>query len=107
MSKIIRFKRVKIVKGIETIEYDEAICDFRNHVRSVDEWMRLMEGNKHVDRMYVKHRGTCRRPPKRLTQDLVRWYVLDSETNARIGRFDDIYQAKRFCIRNGYDFGMY
>ena len=37
----------------------------------------------------------------------VKWRVKDNTTGDIIGSFDSPVQAKRFCIKNDYDFGLY
>ena len=39
--------------------------------------------------------------------DNSRWLVVNKETGERITFCDSLEQAKRFCIKNDLDFGMF
>ena len=93
------FRKVKIVRGQEVIEYDENLQDWRRHV--------LVNPDQLKDGQYVKYRDSWKKTGKRMQLDNVRWFVLDAETGEKITRCDSIKQAKRFCIKNDCDFGMY
>lgn len=36
-----------------------------------------------------------------------KWEVVDRESGQRMKSFDDINQAKKWCIENDFDFGLY
>jgi len=63
-----------------------------------------------------KGRKAKKHPKKTLAQKIadqednkrrVKWRVKDKATGDIIGSFDSPVQAKRFCIKNDYDFGLY
>ena len=94
-----RFRKVKIVRGQEVVEYDENLRDWRRHV--------IVNPSQLKYGQYVKYRNSWKKPGKRLKLENVRWFVIDAETDEKITRCDSIEQAKRFCIKNSYDFGMF
>ena len=94
-----RFRKVKIVRGQEVIEYDENLQDWRKHV--------IVNPSQLKYGQYVKYRNSWKKPGQRLKLENVRWFVLDAVTGEKITRCDSIEQAKRFCIKNSYDFGMF
>ena len=85
-----RFRKVKIVRGEETVEYNQDVTNWKRH------YIRTP-----YDEEYWK------KPRKKLKLENTHWFVLDAETGEKITRCDSIGQAKRFCIKNSYDFGMY
>ena len=94
-----RFRKVKIVRGQEVVEYDENLQDWRKHV--------IVNPTQLTDGQYVKCRNSWKKLGQRLKLENVHWFVLDVETGEKITRCDSIDQAKRFCIKNSYDFGMF
>jgi hypothetical protein len=50
---------------------------------------------------------TLKKPGKKLKLENTSWFVIDVESGEKITRCDSIEQAKRFCIKNSFDFGMY
>ena len=93
-----RFRKVKIVRGQEVVEYDENLQDWRRHVLVNPDQLKYGDD---------KYRDSWKKPGKKLKLENVRWFVLDAETGETITRCDSIDQAKRFCIKNDCDFGMY
>ena len=94
-----RFRKVKIVRGREVVEYNENLQDWKRHV--------LVNPDQLMDGQYTKYRNSWKKPGKKLQLENTSWFVLDAETDEKITRCDSIGQAKRFCIKNDYDFGMY
>ena len=93
------FRKVKIVRGREVVEYNENLQDWRRHV--------LVNPDQLMDGQYTKYRNSWKKIGKKMQLENVHWFVLDAETDEKITRCDSIGQAKRFCIKNDYDFGMY
>ena len=96
-----RFRKVKIVRGKETVEYNQNVVNWkRNYIRTpYDE--------EYSPSKETKRRKTWKKPGKKLKLENTHWFVLDAETGESIVRCDSIEQAKKFCIKNSYDFGMY
>ena len=93
------FRKVKIVRGQEVIEYDENLQDWRKHI--------IVNPDQLEYGQYVKYRDSWKKAGKRLKLENTSWFVLDAETGEKITRCDSIEQAKRFCIKNDCDFRMY
>ena len=94
-----RFRKVKIVRGCEVVEYNENLQDWKRHV--------LVDPAQLMDGQYTKYRNSWKKIGKKMQLENVHWFVLDAETDEKLAQCDSIGQAKRFCIRNDYDFGMY
>ena len=95
------FRKVKIVRGREVVEYNQNLVDWKKHV------IRVAWDQEYNWRADNKRRKTLKKPGKRLRLENTGWFVLDAETGEKITRCDSIKQAKRFCIKNDCDFGMY
>ena len=117
--KRLPFRKVKIVRKCAEVEYSENLCS---------EWTKYRDSNKlwcyekkSIDwshqnnekyleryrRSSEKYRRSLKRPGKKMKMESQKWHVLDFFTGEIIEEFDSIEQAKRFCIKNDYDFGMY
>ena len=117
--KRLPFRKVKIVRKNHDVEYSENLCS---------EWTKYRDSNKlwcyekkSIDwshqnnekylekyrRSSEKYRRSLKRPGKKMKMESQKWHVLDFSTGEIIEEFDSIEQAKRFCIKNDYDFGMY
>jgi len=96
-----RFRKVKIVRGREVVEYNQNLVDWKKHVirATWDQEYNWREDNRRMK--------TLKKPGKRLSLENTSWFVLDADTGEKITRCDSIEQAKRFCIKNSYDFGMF
>ena len=96
-----RFRKVKIVRGREVVEYNQNLVDWKKHViRAI--WEQEFNWREHNRRM-----KTLKKPGKKLKLENTSWFVIDVESGEKITRCDSIEQAKRFCIKNSYDFGMF
>ena len=91
-----RFRKVKIVRGQETVEYNQNLVDFKKHV--------IVSSNQLKGGQY---KNSWKKPGKKLKLENAHWFVIDVESGEKITRCDSIEQAKRFCIKNSYDFGLY
>jgi hypothetical protein len=96
-----RFRKVKIVRGREVVEYDQNLVDWKKHVIRVP-WDQEFNWREHNRRM-----KTLKKPGKKLKLENTSWFVIDVESGEKITRCDSIEQAKKFCIKNCFDFGMY
>jgi hypothetical protein len=97
-----KFRKVKIVRGREVVEYNQNLVDFKKH------FIRATWDDQEYDwRADNKRRKTLKKPGKRLKLENTSWFVIDAESGEKITRCDSIEQAKRFCIKNSYDFGMF
>ena len=96
-----RFRKVKIVRGREVVEYNQNLVDWKKHV------IRATWDQEYNWRADNKRRKTLKKPGKRLKLENTSWFVIDVESGDKITRCDSIEQAKRFCIKNSYDFGMF
>ena len=96
-----RFRKVKIVRGHEVVEYNQNLVNWKR------QYIRTPYDEDYSPREETRRRKTWKKPGKKLELENTHWFVLDSETGERIVRCDSIEQSKRFCIKNSYDFGMY
>lgn len=96
-----RFRKVKIVRGREVVEYNQNLVDFKKH------FIRIPYDEEYSFREENRRRKTWKKPGKRLKLENTSWFVIDVESGEKITRCDSIEQAKRFCIKNSYDFGMF
>jgi len=96
-----RFRKVKIVRGQETVEYNQNVTNWKRH------HIRTPYDEDYSPGEETRRRKTWKKPGRKLELENTHWFVLDAETDERIIRCDSIEQAKRFCIKNSYDFGMY
>ena len=97
-----RFRKVKIVRGEETVEYSQNVTNWKRH------YIRTPYDEESSPGEETRRRKTWKKSSKKLKLEYyTHWFVLDAETDEKITRCDSIEQAKRFCIRNDYDFGMY
>ena len=96
-----RFRKVKIVRGSEVVEYNQNLVDWKKYVIRAN-WEQEFNWQEHNRRM-----KTLKKSGKRLKLENTSWFVIDVESGEKITRCDSIEQAKRFCIKNSYDFGMF
>ena len=97
-----RLRKVKIVRGREVVEYSLNLVDWKRHV------IRTPYDEESSPREETRRRKTLKKRGKKLKLEYyAHWFVLDAETGEKITCCDSIDQAKRFCIKNDYDFGMY
>ena len=114
-----RFRKVKIVRGQEVVEYSENLCSGWTKYRDSNKlWCYEKKGidwekcdnHKYVEkyrRSTEKYHRSLKKPGKRLNLENTSWFVIDADSGEKITRCDSIEQAKRFCIKNSYDFGMF
>jgi len=117
--KSLSFRKVKIVRRNDEVEYSENLyAGWTKNRDSNNLWCfekKRLDWNKSDKRKYVekysrcaeKYRRSLKKPGKKLNLETCRWFVVDESTGETIKAFDSIEQAKRFCIKNDYDFGLY
>lgn len=114
-----RFRKVKIVRGRAVVEYSENLyAGWTKNRDSNNLWFfekKQLDWNKSDRRKYVEKYNRCtekyhrslKKPGKKLNLETCKWFVVDESTGETIKTFDSIEQAKRFCIKNSYNFGMF
>ena len=70
-----RFRKVKIVRGQEVVEYSENLQDWRRHV--------LVNPDQLMDGQYTKYRNSWKKIGKKMQLENVHWFVLDAETDEK------------------------
>lgn len=117
--KRLPFRKVKILKRTKEVDYVENLCSSYTKYRDSNslwcyEKKRIIwekcDNQKYVEkykRCCEKYHRSLKKPGRKLALDNSKWLVLDSTTNEVLAELDSIEQAKRFCIKNDYDFGMY
>lgn len=117
--KRLPFRKVKIVRKCAEVEYSENLCSEWTKYRDSNklwcyekkgiDWDNLdnVKYMKKYKKSTEKYRRSLKRPGKKMKMESQKWHVLDFSTGEIIEEFDSIEQAKRFCIKNDYDFGMY
>lgn len=93
MKKLV-FRKVKIVKDILTVDLTRWYSP-----REIAEFKKGIKPKKKPLSLKLKEQKERER--------LVKWFVLDKVSKEELARFDNYNQAKRFCIKNDYDFGQY
>jgi hypothetical protein len=118
--KNLPFRKVRIVRKTDKVEYNEnspfnnwthseyekKLCNIVANEMGKDFAFGEKYYKKYQDRL-AKYRKTKKNPGKRMKLEHFKWYVVDASTDETIEGFDSIEQAKRFCIKNDYDFGLY
>ena len=89
-----------ILSQISTHEWDKACVD-RNHEQA---YARYNEKYLRKARAYLK---TRKDRGKRMALKTSQWKVVDESSGEVIGQFDSIEQAKRYCVKRSYDFGLF
>ena len=117
--KHLPFRKVKIVRKSDEVEYSENLYAGWTKYRDSNKlWCYEKKGidwSKQNKEKYIKkyrrstekYHGSLKKPGKKMKMESQKWHVLDFSTGELIEEFDTIDQAKRFCIKNDYDFGMY
>lgn len=117
--KRLPFRKVKIVRKCDEVEYSENLyagwTKYRNsnklwcYEKMGIDWEKC-DNHKYLEkcrRSAEKYHRSLKKPGKKLNIESTKWFVVDATTGEAIDGFDTIDQAKRFCIKNDYDFGMY
>ena len=119
--KKLKFTKVKIVKCVDDVSYNENIPFNIDKVRAAykrisDELRYFSEQSNHAstlemcrtyDKIYKRYEATRKHPGKVMHIENPRWMIVNDETGERIKFCDSIEQAKRYCIKNDLDFGMF
>ena len=90
----------KILSQISTHEWDKACVD-RNYEQA---YARYNEKYLRKARTYLKTRKDI---GKKLMLKTSKWRIVDEATGETIEEFDSIEQAKRYCVKRSYDFGLF
>lgn len=118
-----RFRKVKIVRTTDKVEYSENLYSGWTKYRDAEnlwcyekkgiDWSKQNNEKYHekylerYKRSSEKYRRSLKRPGKKMSMEKVKWAVVDVESGERMKSFDDINQAKKWCIENDFDFGLY
>lgn len=115
--KKLPFRKVKIVRAREEVEYCENSASFSDQKGVEAMWTLERKGldwdkcpDKYMDKYnkcMSRYRKSLKKPGKKLNLEKFKWFVVDVSTDEEIARFDSIDQAKRFCVKNDYDFGLW
>lgn len=106
--KNLMFRKVKIVKGLAQIDNVNGASP-----KSASKPSRMGIDGFHG--ALNKKMGKClvidpkSRKLRKSDEDTMisTWMVLDADSGDILDEFDDINQARQFCIKNDYDFGQY
>lgn len=119
--KKLKFTKVKIVKCIDDVSYNENI-PFNNYrakaeydqisdiIRKLNAFANCVDSMKTCriyNRMCKRYEALRKQPGKNMHIENPKWMIVDSNTSERIKVCDSIEQAKRYCIKNDLDFGMF
>ena len=117
--KKLRYRKVKIVRTTDRVEYMENLCSGWTKYRDANnlwcyekkgvDWNKCDRGKyyKKYTKCAEKYRRMLKKNGKKMSMENVKWYVVDVESGERMKSFDDINQAKKWCIENDFDFGMF
>ena len=119
------FRKVKIVRDSTEVEYNENVVFLANRMElpeklsliSRQEWDKAcVDGDS--EQAYARYNEKCLRRTRnylktrkdrgrKMTLQTSQWKVVDESSGEVIGQFDSIEQAKRYCIKRSYDFGLF
>ncbi len=119
--KKLKFTKVKIVKCIDDVSYNENIPFNIDKVRAaykrISDGLRFLnersnqastlEMCRRYDKISKRYEATRKHPGKVMHIKNPRWMIVDEATGERIKFCDSIEQAKSYCIKNDLDFGMF
>lgn len=95
MKKLV-LRKVTIVKEVPTVDVSWLFP--KPHGKSAKKGKAKKQPKKTLAQKIAAQEDDKRR---------AKWRVKDNATGDTIGSFDSPVQAKRFCIKNDYDFGLY